>query len=119
MSTKANSNRGGILQTSSLPAKTALIFVTEAARTSSNDSGVTSYDAPSLTRMLFDSKRCFRQQEVFPITRGSPMQNFSAVGQLRRLKETKMRQNRDLGLDPGLNSLEYEQFCSLHPYLVQ
>ena len=34
------------------------------------------------------------------------MQNFTAVGRLRRLKETKMWQNRDLGLDPGLNSHE-------------
>ena len=34
------------------------------------------------------------------------MQNFTAVGRLRRLEETKMWQNRDLGLDPGLNSPE-------------
>ena len=34
-----------------------------------------------------------------------PAQLYScAIGQLRRLKETKMWQNRDLGLDPGLNS---------------
>ena len=33
--------------------------------------------------------------------------NFTALGQLRRLKETKMWQNRDLGLDPGLNSPEW------------
>ena len=32
--------------------------------------------------------------------------NLSALGRLRRLKETKMCQNRDLGLDPGLNSPE-------------
>ena len=34
------------------------------------------------------------------------MQNFTAIGRLRRLKEMKMWQNRDLGLDPGLNSPE-------------
>ena len=42
------------------------------------------------------------------------MQNFTAIGRLRRLKETKMWQNRDLGLDPGLNSPEDKvrhQFC--------
>ena len=35
------------------------------------------------------------------------VQTFTAVGRLRRLKETKMWQNRDLGLDPGLNYPEY------------
>ena len=34
------------------------------------------------------------------------MQNSTAVGRLRRLKETKMWRIRDLGLDPGLNSPE-------------
>ena len=34
------------------------------------------------------------------------MQNFTAIGRLRRLKEAKMWQNQDLGLDPGLNSPE-------------
>ena len=28
------------------------------------------YDAPSLTKMPFDSKRCFRQQEVVSMARG-------------------------------------------------
>ena len=32
-----------------------------------------SYDALSLTKMPFDSKRCFRQQEVVSITRGVPI----------------------------------------------
>ena len=47
-STKARSNRGGILQINNLPAKTSLIFVTEACRTSSKDSGVTSLFLRSL-----------------------------------------------------------------------
>ena len=34
------------------------------------------------------------------------VQNFTAVGRLRRLKESKIWQNRDFGLDPGLNSPE-------------
>ena len=34
------------------------------------------------------------------------MQNFTALDLFRRLKETKMWQNRILGLDPDLNSPE-------------
>ena len=37
------------------------------------------------------------------------VRNFTAVGRLRRLKETKMCQDRDLGLDPGLNSPELQK----------
>ena len=36
----------------------------------------------------------------------TPVQNFNSVGRSRRLNEMKMWQNRDLGLDPGLNSPE-------------
>ena len=43
---------------------------------------------------------------IYPAYLSTPVQNFTAVGRLRRLKETKMWQNRDLGLDPGLNSPE-------------
>ena len=43
---------------------------------------------------------------LITLLNSTPVQNFTAVGGLRRLKETKMWQNRDLGLDPGLNSPE-------------
>ena len=41
---------------------------------------------------------------LLTLLNSTPVQNFTAVGRSRRLKETKMWQNRDLGLDPGLNS---------------
>ena len=36
------------------------------------------------------------------LVNSTPVQNFTVIGRLRRLKETKMWQNIDLGLDPCL-----------------
>ena len=50
---------------------------------------------------------------LLTLLNSTPVQNFTAVGRLRRLKETKMWQNRDLGLDPGLNSPEQSEHFAL------
>ena len=47
------------------------------------------------------------------------MQNFNAVGRFRRLKETKMWQNRVLGLDPGLNAPEFIHTQTLTGHTLQ